>query len=274
VDVEGTKDLSVVIATWNARELLKDCLRSIYEHTSRVEFEIIVVDNASTDSTLDMLAAFPEVVVIENQINRGVAPARNQGLQVAMGRYILLLDADTTVTTGAFHILLNFMYANTKVGLAGPKLISPEGELQLTCRNLPTVFSKVLRRVPFSFAQDLLREELLANWDHNSVREVDYVIGACQIIRREAVDEVGLLDDNIIYGPEDIDYCVRMWRKGWKVCYVPQATVVHREQRATKNRLFSRLTWLHLKGLVYYFIKYRYLFDSGCLRGQPDQSSG
>ena len=266
MSVKGAKDLSVVIATWNARGLLENCLCSIYQSTSGVEFEIIVVDNASTDGTLNMLAAFPEVKVIENQTNRGVAPARNQGIEIAKGRYILLLDADTMVTPGAIEALVEFMDNSHKVGLAGPKLISPEGELQLTCRHFPTVFSKILRRIPLSFAQDLLRRELLADWDHDSVGEVDYVIGACQIIRREALDEVGLLDDKIFYGPEDIDYCIRMWRKGWAVCYNPFAAVVHFEQRVTKGKLFSKLTWLHLRGLIYYFIKYGYLFDTSRLK--------
>lgn len=261
----GDIDLSIVIATWNAADLLERCLHSIYKNTHGASFEIIVVDNASTDGTLEMLAAFPEIKVIRNQTNRGVAPARNQGMKEAEGRYILLLDADTIIMERALDILVEFMDNNPKVGLAAPKLISPEGELQLTCRHFPNVFSKILRRIPFSFAEEMLREEFLADWDHNSVREVDYVIGACQIIRREAFEDVGLLDDHIFYGPEDVDYCIRMWRKGWAVCYNPFAVVVHYERRATKTKLFSRLTWLHLKGLVYYFIKYRYLFDLGRL---------
>ena len=264
--MSGLLDLSIVIATWNARAFLEACLHSIHENTPKMSFEIVVVDNASTDRTQELLAAFPEAQAIRNRTNRGVAPARNQGIQRSKGRYLLLLDADTTVTSGALDTLFEFMEGTPRAGLAGPKLVSQEGELQLTCRYFPTAFSKFLRRVPFAWAQRLLKEELLADWDHNSVREVDYVIGACQIIRREAFEDVGLLDENIFYGPEDIDYCIRMWRKGWAVCYNPFAIVVHHEQRMTKKRLFSELTWLHLRGLAYYFLKYRYLFDTSRLK--------
>jgi len=262
----GSVDISVVIATWNAESFLEVCLHSIYENTLKVSFEMVVVDNASVDGTLKMLAAFPEIKVIKNQTNRGVAPARNQGMKEAKGRYILLLDADTTVKPEALDVLVEFMDKNPQVGLAGPKLVSSKGELQLTCRHFPTIFSKVLRRVPFSLARELLKKEFLADWAHDSVREVDYVIGACQIIRREVFEDVSLLDERIFYGPEDIDYCIRMWRKGWAVCYNPSATVVHYEQRATKKQFFSSLTWLHLKGLAYYFLKYHYLFDTSRLK--------
>ena len=259
-------DLSIVIATWNGRAFLEACLHSIYENTSEVSFEIIVVDNGSADGTLDTLTAFPQVQVIRNRTNMGVAAARNQGMRRSKGRYVLLLDDDTKVTPGALDALFEFMDGNPHVGLAAPKLVSPEGKLQLICRQFPTVYSKILRQIPYAFARDWPREEMLADWDHKSVREVDYVIGACQMIRREAFEEVGFLDDNIFYGPEDIDYCIRMWRKGWAVVYNPFAVVVHHEQRTTRRKLFSRLTWQHLKGLIYYFLKYRYLFDISHLK--------
>lgn len=234
-------------------------MNSIYKNTKKSSFEIIVVENASTDGTLEMLNQFPKIQVIKNRCNRGVGPARNQGMRLAKGRYILLLDADTTAVANALDTLVEYMDNNPKVGICGPKLTSPTNELQLSCRRFPTVVTKILRRAPIPVAQNLLKEELLVNWDHNSIKEVDYIIGACQIIRKEAFQQVGYLDENIFYGPEDVDYCIRMWRNGWQVCYNPAATIIHHEQRITKKKLFSKLTVLHAKGLIYYFIKYRYI---------------
>lgn len=206
-----------------------------------------------------MLKRFPTIRIIKNQCNRGVGPARNQGMKVAQGRYLLLLDADTTITPNALDQLVEFMDKNPEVGVCGPKLVSPTNQLQYTCRKFPCLWTKILRRIPLRFAKKHLADELMFDWDHNSIRLVDYVIGACQIIRREAFRAVGFLDENIFYGPEDIDYCIRMWRRGYKICYNPFATVIHHEQRITKKKLFSKLTLHHIKGLIYYFIKYRYI---------------
>lgn len=103
----------------------------------------------------------------------------------------------------------------------------------------------------------------MAEWDRSDIREVDYVIGACQFIRRETMDQVGLLDERIFYGPEDVDYCLRTHRQGWKVFYFPLTSIVHFEQRMTKKKLFTKITWRHLKGIIYLFIKYRGKLSSG-----------
>ena len=225
-----------------------------------------MVENASNDGTVEMLKKFPKIRIIKNQSNRGVSPARNQGMRIAQGRYLVLLDADTTITPNALDQMVEFMDKDPKVGICGPKLVSPNQELQFSCRKFPCLWTKILRRVPLRFAQNRLADELLIDWDHQQVRAVDYVIGACQIIRKEAFQAVGFLDENIFYGPEDIDYCIRMWRNGYKVCYNPFATVIHHEQRLTKKKLFSKLTLQHIKGLIYYFIKYRYIQNTTKLR--------
>jgi GT2 family glycosyltransferase len=152
------------------------------------------------------------------------------------------------------------MDAHPEVGLAGPRLQDAVGNLQLTCRRLPTVWSKILRRIPTGWAQTALAEELLAGYDHQTPRDVDYCIGACQVVRREALAQIGRLDEQFFYGPEDVDYCIRMWRAGWRVMYVPQAVVVHHEQRLTKRRIVSSLTLTHVLGLARFFLKWRYLW--------------
>lgn len=251
-------DLSIILLVWQDIDFLRPCLDSIVQARHDLQVEIILIQNGISYNVPNLAPL--SLRVISNPRNRGVAPARNQGLRVAEGRYILLLDVDTVVTQDALMNLTVFMDQNKDVGLAGPRLQDATGNLQLTCRKLPTVQSKLLRRIPARWAHTALADEMLAAYDHQVPRAVDYVIGASQIIRREALTSVGYLDEQFFYGPEDIDYCVRMWRHGWRVMYVPRAVVTHDEQRLTKRRAFSTLSLIHAAGLARYFFKYRYAF--------------
>jgi GT2 family glycosyltransferase len=219
---------------------------------------VIVVDNGSRDGTVEMLAQRSDVVTITNPTNRGVAPGRNQGLRAARGEFVALLDVDTVAAPGSFATLVGRLRVAPDVGLVGPKLVDPDGGLQYSCRRFPTLVDKVCRRLPARFGRALVDDVELRWWDHAGVREVDYVIGACQVIRRTALDEVGLLDERIFYGPEDVDLCLRMHRAGWRVEYVPDAVVMHLERRLTR-KLLSVLTARHVYGLGYFFWKHGYL---------------
>jgi GT2 family glycosyltransferase len=252
-------DLSIVILVWKDAEHLPGCLGAIGRARGGMELEIVLVQNGVAFEVNELEKDGIPLRVIRNEVNRGVAPARNQGMRAAQGRYVMLLDVDTRVGEDALVNLVRFMDEHGEVGLAGPRLEDGEGNLQLTCRKLPTVWSKALRRVPARWAQAQLADEMLAAYDHRTPRVVDYVIGACQIVRREAMEQVGLLDAEFFYGPEDVDYCLRMWRGGWRVMYVPEAVVVHEEQRLTKSRMVSRLSLIHGYGLTRYFWKWRYV---------------
>lgn len=279
--------LSIVLLTWNSEKYIEKCLYSIRNGIDSNDYEIIVVDNGSADNTLKILnMEFPGIKLIRNISNRGVAPARNQGIEAASGEYILILDIDTYVYKGAIDRLLHFMEENQDVGLCGPRLCFDDGTMQNSFRRFPLLQTKVLRRINAGWAKRLLENEYynmgtngynftytinggagegFIEQDFNRMDkeafDVDYVIGACQIIRRSALDEVGLLDDKIFYGPEDVDLCLRMWLSGWRVSYLPNALVKHYEQRITKNKLFSYISIKHLQGLAYYFVKHRYLFS-------------
>jgi GT2 family glycosyltransferase len=250
--------LSIVILTWDSRTLLEDCLGALPAAVGKLTAEVIVVDNGSRDGTDAFLARRSDLVVIGNQANRGVAPGRNQGLRAARGELVALLDVDTVPRPGAFEVLVDFLRDASDVGLVGPKLVGPDGSLQYSCRRFPTVLDKLCRRLPERWGRPITSDVELRWWDHGSVRSVDYVIGACQVIRRAALDAVGLLDERIFYGPEDVDLCLRMHRAGWDVVYVPTAVVMHLERRVTR-KLLSRLTARHVQGLGYYFWKHRYL---------------
>lgn len=254
--------VDIIIITWNARPLLVRCLESVVTTAHGITDSIIVIDNGSSDGTVEMVQqSFPHVRLVANSFNRGVAPARNQGLVRSLAPYALLLDADAELTAGALSDLIEFMEQNQNVGVAGPKLIGLNGEMQFSCRRFPTPAIPLMRRLVFlswiQKAEDLQRH-LMTDCDHSQPIPVDYVIGACQIIRRRAREEVGLLDAKIFYGPEDIDFCLRMWQKGWKVYYCPQAVVKHHEQRMTKRNPFSVVGLRHLMALFYFFKKYRF----------------
>jgi hypothetical protein len=258
-------DLSIILLVWQDRAFLPACLEALARARQDLALEIILIENgvvldAQEYALPDVGGASIALPRIHNNENRGVAPARNQGLEAARGRYLMLLDVDTLVTQDALVNLVRFMEANPRVGLAGPRLQDAQGNLQLTCRKLPTVWSKALRRIPLRWAQEALADEMLATYDHRAPRAVDYVIGACQIIRRAAYETVGALDARFFYGPEDVDYCMRMWQRDWRVVYVPQAIVTHTEQRVTQRRMFSKLSLIHARDLTRFFWKHHYLF--------------
>lgn len=250
--------VSIVILTWNSRALLAACLEALPAATASIPTEVIVVDNGSRDGTAELLARHHGLVTITNATNRGVAPARNQGLRRARGEMVALLDVDTVPAPGSFATLVARLRAAPRVGLVGPKLVAPDGTLQYSCRRFPTLADKLLRRLPARCGAAVTDDVELRWWDHAGVRPVDYVIGACQLIRKTALDEVGLLDERIFYGPEDVDLCLRLHRAGWGVEYVPEAVVVHLERRVTR-RLLSALTMRHVYGLGYFFWKHGYL---------------
>lgn len=155
--------------------------------------------------------------------------------------------------------MIAFMDSMPEVGLCGCKLIFPDEVVQPSARRYPTPYAFVLRRLeflPLVRKSAALRHHEMTEWDRSDSRQVDYVIGACQFIRREAMAQIGLLDEKIFYGPEDIDYCLRMYKTGWKVYYYAETKIIHFEQRITKKRLFTRLSWLHFKGIVYLYLKY------------------
>jgi GT2 family glycosyltransferase len=252
---------SIVILTWNSTDLLRACLQSLPQALTAYSSEVVVVDNGSRGYTpASLRLEFPWMQLLVNRENCGVAPGRNQGIRVTQGEYVILLDDDTVVEPSAFDRLIAYMESQPRVGLCAPKLVDAEGQLHLTCRLYPTLWDKLARQIPLSYAQQLRRETEMTDWDHNSSRTVDYVIGACQVIRRVALLSVGLLDERIFYGPEDVDFCIRLRRAGWQIIYNPDVVVVHKERRVARS-FFSRLSWKHAWGIGYYFWKHRYLLS-------------
>jgi len=244
------------------RDLLQSCLNTIYNFTSGITFEIIVIDNNSLDGTSEMIEnEFPQIRLIKNPENRGVAPARNQGIEAAKGKYILILDADVELIENSILKLFEYMETNPECGVVGSKLVGTDRQLQFSCKRFPNLLSFVFRRLEhISLVKNskTLRYHTMQDWDHNNVREVDYLIGACQFIRCDVIKKIGMYDDKIFYGPEDIDFCLRVWRAGWKVIYFPETIIIHHEQRITKKKIFSSISLKHFIGILYIYRKYNF----------------
>jgi len=231
-------DLSIVIVNWNTRDLLRDCLRSVYGSEGEFAFEIIVVDNCSEDGSVAMVREeFPQVHLIESEINRGYACANNLGLRRLQARYHLLLNPDTVVPPGALRDMLAFMDAHPEAGMAGPKLVMADGRLDLACRrSFPTAensFYKLFGLGRLFPNSKRFGQYNLTYLDPDEMAEVDSVVGAFMMVRRDVMEQVGDLDEEYFMYAEDLDWALRAKEAGWKVYYYPEVTVLHYKRQAS-----------------------------------------
>jgi GT2 family glycosyltransferase len=200
----------------------------------RLKMEIIVVDNGSQDgSEGEIEKAFPSIHLIANKKNLGFSKAVNQGLQKASGRYVLLLNPDTQLKHGAIERLVSFMGAHSDVGVAGAQLLNLDGSKQNSIANFPSLGTELLNKslLRWLFAKKFPGKEA----DYSEPVEVDSVIGACMAVRREAIEQVGLLDEDCFLFLEETDWCYRMKRAGWKIYHVPQAEVYHFQGKSAET---------------------------------------
>ena len=253
-------DLSVVIISWRMRDLLERMLTTMTEYVQGISYEVICIDNGSEDGTAEMVESrFPHVRLLRNPQNLGVAPARNQGLPLARGEFVAILDADLEFVEDSLTPIVQFLRSHPKVGMAGCRLVFPDGTTQYNAKRFPSFWALASRRVPQARCLDggrALAHHEMHDWDRKEDREVDYLIGTCQVFRRTILEQVGLLDDQIFYGPEDIDFCLRVRRAGWQIWWLAGVRIIHHEQRITRQRLFNRITFRHFLGLGYFFRKH------------------
>jgi GT2 family glycosyltransferase len=238
-------ELSIVILTWNARALLAECLDSLAAHPATTASETIVVDNASADGTAAMVRErFPQVRLVANTDNRGFAAGNNDGLRLATGRFRLLLNPDTLVHAGALDALLAYAAAHPEAWAMGPKLLNTDGSLQRTGVRFPSAWNLLMET--FGLDRAFPRSPLFGAhrelWtDPDRPRRVDYVQGSCLLVRAEAIERVGLLDESFFVYFEETDWCRRFRDAGGEVHYVPDAVVTHHggsgEQHYGERRL-------------------------------------
>ncbi len=248
------KRLSIIIITYNGIGFLTRCLASLATFIAEPSCEVIIVDNYSTDGTLDFLSEhYPQLKLILNSENRGVAAARNQGIEVAQGEKLLLLDNDTEANDAAINAMCDYLDAHPEVGLCACRLVDKEGEVQDSCKPYPGLMIKVRNVLGIGNKMRYVPND-------DGVIEPVYVIGACQMFPRKVAEKVGVLDEHIFYGPEDADWCLRIEQAGWRIHCLNNYTIVHDYRRSTRRSPFSRLGRLHAKALLYFYWKHKRLF--------------
>jgi len=232
-------DLSIVIVNWNVRDLLRRCLHSILADLQTCRFEIIVVDNASTDGSVEMVhQEFPQVRLIASEVNLGYTGGNNRGIAASQGRYILLLNPDTEVLDDALVTMVAYMDAHPDVGALGPQLLNPDGSVQSSRRRFPTLGTALVESTVIQQwwpDNRILRRYYVQDRPDDAISEVDWVTGACILLRRQAVEQVGPLDDAFFMYSEELDWCRRARDAGWKVVYLPTARVIHHEGKSSEQ---------------------------------------
>ena len=233
-------DLSLIIVNYNVRGFLEALLRSVTRSMDELEVEVMVVDNHSSDGSVEMIRSqYPDVLVIENKDNPGFATANNQALKEYQGRYACLVNPDVLLQEDTLRTIVSFMDHRPDVGAAGCKVLNPDGSLQLACRrSMPTSMSAFFKLMGLSrlFPKNrLIGAYNMTYLDPDTTHDVDAVSGSFMVVRRETIDDVGLLDESFFMYGEDLDWHYRMRKKGWRVCYVPETRIVHYKGESSKQ---------------------------------------
>jgi GT2 family glycosyltransferase len=219
-------DLSIGLVNWNNRDHLRQCLDSIRSADLPITHEIVVADHASTDGSLEMLAeGYPEVTVIRNEGNVGVARGNNQCIRHSTGRYVYILNNDTVVNRASIMAMVSFLESHPEAGAAGGNLLNPDGSLQASFCHFPTLREELL--IVTHLGRQLNRYFPYHDGPWPAVREVDWLSSASIVVRRAAIEEIGLIDESFFVYSDETDWQYRLWQAGWKVYYLPEVTTIH-----------------------------------------------
>lgn len=257
-----------VIIAWNSAPYIDKCLSSIFE-CENFESDVIVVDNGSNDDTPRLLDEMNQLYSNFSRTtlskNVGTTISRNIALQKIPNDcdFVCILDSDTVINDLAFVFMIDALKENPDIGIIGPTMSNFRGEMQLSGRNLPTLGIKLRKAAPLDWLKEKGTEmEIPVSPVVNGLQDVPYLLSACWLMPAKTLDIVGLFDEKIFYAPEDVDYCLRAWQHGLRVVRCWYAHIIHEYQRLSHKNLVSRINIEHVKGLVYYFRKHGYLFDS------------
>jgi GT2 family glycosyltransferase len=246
-------DLCVIIVNWNTKKALFDCLASVYSNTKNITYEVIIVDNASTDgSTEETKIKYPFINIIENERNLGFAKSLNKGIKQSKSKYVLSLNSDARITEEVLESMVKFMDDNNRVGIAGAQLIKEDGKLQNSFDNIPNLITALLNKKLFRL---LFPSRYPSKKEQpDKPFEVESVVGACMIIRPDALKQTGLLDENYFVFLEETDLCLQMRKHGWKVMVLPDSKVYHL-QGETKKQILISAKIEYLNSLYKFFLK-------------------
>ncbi|MFC7679246.1 glycosyltransferase family 2 protein [Paenibacillus sp. GCM10028914] len=255
-------DLSILIVNYNTCQLTVDCLHSVFAAKTEYSYEVIVIDNNSQDASVDMIRElFPQVTLIANSDNTGFAKANNQGMDIAGGRYILLLNSDTVVLEDTLQTMIDFMDRNPITGASGCKVVLPDGSLDKACkRGFPTPSAS------FYYAFGLSRlfpdkpkfnQYQLGYLDSDQEYPVDCLVGAFMMVRRETIEQVGGLDEEFFMYGEDIDWCYRIKEAGWGIHYYPLTHIIHYKGGSARRRPVKIIYEFHRAMILFHRKHYR-----------------
>jgi GT2 family glycosyltransferase len=263
-------DLSIVIVTWNARDVLLDCLESIGREVlsrrdpGRLDVEVLVVDNGSTDGSVEAVQErFPFAEVVALPRNLGFAAGNNVGLRRAKGRYAVLLNSDTIVLRDGLEKCVRYLDDHPDVGVVGPQLLNPDGSKQNCIHNYPSLVTEL---VPKGLLERFLPRRFPSKrFDHPGPIEVEAVLGACLVVRREVLEQVGLMPEDYFFFLEETDWCFRIRRGGWRVAHLPESRIVHIHGVSTKKKIPAETRIEYHRSLYHFFRKNRGVAQATCV---------
>ncbi len=259
--------LSVIVVSWNTKDLLRACLSSLQSELKMLcpeqDCEVFLVDNNSADGSAQMAAVeFPWVKLTANSDNKGFAAANNQALAHATGDFVLLLNPDTEVKPGALRILIDFFLKHAKAGVVAPQLLNTDGSIQRSCRAFPSFIGMVFELMGLSRMFPAgskygarFREYKMLDWQHDDERQVDQPEGACLMIKRQLLDQIGTLDEGYWMLFEEVDWCFRAKKAGWEIWFTPDAQVVHHYGQSIKQVKVRMILSSH-RGLYRFWFKH------------------
>src|SRR3984957_4127518 len=263
-------DISIVIVGWNARHYLELCLESLADAPARRTVEILVVDNASTDGSAEMIEArFPGVKLIRSPENLGFAKGNNVAIRQCQGRYIALVNPDVIVLPGCLDAMAEFLDQNPKVGNVGPRVFNPDMTQQSTCRRFPTLwnnFCSTSRLESIFKGSRFFAGEHMFYFPHDRTLAVNVIVGCFSMIRREAFDQVGLLDEGLFMYGDDVDWCRRAWNSGWECVFYPGGRAIH-DRGKTTAPFPVRFAIAQQRSVLHYWKKHHSMWGVLGIRG-------
>ncbi|OGI01028.1 MAG: hypothetical protein A2X42_12235 [Candidatus Margulisbacteria bacterium GWF2_38_17] len=255
-----TIDISIIIVNWNVKNLLKDCLVSIENAKHTLVIETIVIDNASSDGSSDMVKQeFPGVILIANTMNKGFAAANNQGIAIAKGIYNFILNPDTELESDTLIKMHSFMQLRSDVGMIGPQLFNTDGSLQPSCRRFPRLRFQLFNKLFLStlFPRTYLNGYMMGDFDYLKTAEVEQPMGAALFVRKSVVDKIGMMDDHNFVWFDEVDWCYQLKKAGEIILFYPEAKLTHHQGKSFRlwRNPFSGIVWLKSR---HYFLKKNY----------------
>lgn len=258
--------LSIIIVNYHQENFLQNCLKSLKQAALKFDYEIIIVDNAFTAASKEVLIDWEKTnsnsQIIFNEKNVGYAKANNQGIRAAKGKYILIMNPDIIILPGAIETLIDLLEQDSSIGLVGPQLLNLDGTIQNSCRRFPRFYTPIARRTFLGrwFKKELKRY-LMLDFDRQQTKEVDWLVGACLVTKKQILERIDFFDERYFLYLEDTDLARKIKQLGFKVIYLPRAKMYHFYQRSSEGRgisnLFKKTVWIHIISALKYFYKWR-----------------